>query len=599
MGLAGIAVPIIIHLLLRQRPRPRPWAAMRWLLAAQEAASRRYKLTNLLLLLLRCLAVALLALALSQPRLASLIDGGKIIVLVDTTASMGPLHQKPGALELAQQDLQESDWSGIAVKIVSFDGERLVDHSTLGFDNAAVAWQQFQSLESSMLPGGLDDSSYLMSELLTIIPNGSDVLLVSDFRNDTGEGLVNLLRDRGCTTRRWRSGQDGSNAMIASLPNQLDPLPGAASELHFILQGNARQAQIKIGDSSPLPHPIATENNQARVSLPPLPEGKQQLTIELQDTGLLYDDVLELPVEVRPSIPCLSVESSSGYVSAALQAAEPFFRFQSVNAAALASQPLPQKGFMTIRQAVRLNPESQQWLQEGGIISGPYELLISDPFLRECLRDVRVNAQGPGVSGPIRITNELLAPSLAHFQIDNVPSVQLPRSAEVLMQVGSEPFVIAMPVKQGWLIVELSNLDNTSALWYAGVSPLWFRDLIRQFTARSNTMNLYEAGTPAPRSLRIQRQGTVKTINKNEPLRVSPGIWQTVEEQEPIIVLPNQREGRLYSQAGNGIATTFKDAVPSQSGDNLLRPILMALLIFIFLEGMLAAWSGRLYGRAA
>ena len=54
-GLAAVTVPILIHLLLRQRPRPRPWAAMRWLLAAAQQASRRYRLTNFLLLLLRIL----------------------------------------------------------------------------------------------------------------------------------------------------------------------------------------------------------------------------------------------------------------------------------------------------------------------------------------------------------------------------------------------------------------------------------------------------------------------------------------------------------------------------------------------------------------
>ena len=56
-GTAAVMVPVLIHLLLRQRPRPRPWAAMRWLQAAMQRAQRRYKLTNLLLLLLRCLII--------------------------------------------------------------------------------------------------------------------------------------------------------------------------------------------------------------------------------------------------------------------------------------------------------------------------------------------------------------------------------------------------------------------------------------------------------------------------------------------------------------------------------------------------------------
>jgi uncharacterized membrane protein len=65
-GLAA-AVPLIIHLLNRQRYRRMRWAAMEFLLAALKKTRRRVQLENLLLLLIRMMLMALLALALSRP----------------------------------------------------------------------------------------------------------------------------------------------------------------------------------------------------------------------------------------------------------------------------------------------------------------------------------------------------------------------------------------------------------------------------------------------------------------------------------------------------------------------------------------------------
>ena len=63
-GAALFAVPLIIHLLNRQRFKRRRWAAMEFLLAAYKKQRRRLRQENLLLLLLRCLIPILLALVL-------------------------------------------------------------------------------------------------------------------------------------------------------------------------------------------------------------------------------------------------------------------------------------------------------------------------------------------------------------------------------------------------------------------------------------------------------------------------------------------------------------------------------------------------------
>ncbi|TDJ67970.1 MAG: hypothetical protein E2O39_13865 [Planctomycetota bacterium] len=95
-GATLAAVPLIIHLLNRQRHKPMHWAAMRFVLAAYRKTRRRVQFENLLLLLLRMAAVALLALAVARPfaagdsPFAALTEDRRDVVLViDGSASTG------------------------------------------------------------------------------------------------------------------------------------------------------------------------------------------------------------------------------------------------------------------------------------------------------------------------------------------------------------------------------------------------------------------------------------------------------------------------------------------------------------------------------
>ncbi len=72
LGVLAIAIPIIIHLLNRSRPRPIEWGAIQFLLASMTARRRRVKIEDGILLCLRCLALAALALAMARPFLPSM-----------------------------------------------------------------------------------------------------------------------------------------------------------------------------------------------------------------------------------------------------------------------------------------------------------------------------------------------------------------------------------------------------------------------------------------------------------------------------------------------------------------------------------------------
>src|SRR5205823_15131954 len=68
-GLLAIALPILVHLFNQRRPRPLAFGAIEFVLRSQRQKARRLRLRQILLLALRCLLIAAVALALARPSL--------------------------------------------------------------------------------------------------------------------------------------------------------------------------------------------------------------------------------------------------------------------------------------------------------------------------------------------------------------------------------------------------------------------------------------------------------------------------------------------------------------------------------------------------
>jgi hypothetical protein len=94
LGAIGVAVPIIIHLLHQRHRRRTDWAAMELLRRALVVRSGQVKLEDILLLLLRCLVLALVAFALLRPTLDDQSEGflGEqrvgMVIAIDASFSM-------------------------------------------------------------------------------------------------------------------------------------------------------------------------------------------------------------------------------------------------------------------------------------------------------------------------------------------------------------------------------------------------------------------------------------------------------------------------------------------------------------------------------
>src|SRR5262245_27078484 len=102
-GALAIALPIIFHLIRRSPQGRQPFSSLMFLAPSPPTLTRRSRLTNILLLILRATALILLALAFARPLFRQNADananqarGRRVALLVDTSASMqrGDLWQQ-------------------------------------------------------------------------------------------------------------------------------------------------------------------------------------------------------------------------------------------------------------------------------------------------------------------------------------------------------------------------------------------------------------------------------------------------------------------------------------------------------------------------
>ncbi len=110
-ALAALAIPIILHLFYFRRFKKVYFTNVRFLREVKEETSARSKLRNLLVLLMRLLALAFLVLAFAQPFIPvekNVKIGSKAVsIFVDNSFSMNALSQDVPLLEKARQRARE------------------------------------------------------------------------------------------------------------------------------------------------------------------------------------------------------------------------------------------------------------------------------------------------------------------------------------------------------------------------------------------------------------------------------------------------------------------------------------------------------------
>ncbi len=121
-GLAALAVPVLLHL-RRSRPKQTvPFSTLMFLEESPPVTRTRARLQDILLLILRCLAIALLILAFARPFFPAKtetlpVDGAAMnLILIDTSASMRgePSERAARMAETLINGFPEKDWIAVA-----------------------------------------------------------------------------------------------------------------------------------------------------------------------------------------------------------------------------------------------------------------------------------------------------------------------------------------------------------------------------------------------------------------------------------------------------------------------------------------------------
>ncbi len=186
-GLAGISLPILAHLLHRFRMKETRWAAMRFLEEALKEQRSKLRVNDLLLLLLRILALVLLVLAFARPffgQPAATAGGGvATMLLLDVSASMGASSGGLERMEVARDRAREvldaiSPETPVGLLLVSGQVETVVGTPTLERGRIRQAIEAARpNNRGTDLPGALQTAAESLNAF-----NEGRVVLISDLQ---------------------------------------------------------------------------------------------------------------------------------------------------------------------------------------------------------------------------------------------------------------------------------------------------------------------------------------------------------------------------------------------------------------------------------
>ena len=224
LGGLAVAAPILIHLLNKRRFKIVQWAAMDFLFEADKKNRRRVQLENFILLMLRCLAMLLLALMLARPFLPSSVtavmqQSQKVerVIMIDDSLSQRVINDSQSSLDMARESVTQlvtqlanstdtEDW--LTVMLTSDTSQFLIDNQPL---TPTTLTGHLQTIEDINYSDQAADYSQALAGMKTHLSGdqnyGRVAYLYSDLRK-----------------RDWlvgNAGEDGSSDVDSAAPNKI------------------------------------------------------------------------------------------------------------------------------------------------------------------------------------------------------------------------------------------------------------------------------------------------------------------------------------------------------------------------------------------
>ena len=335
LAAAGVAVPIIIHLLNRYRHRQVDWAAMELLRKALTIRSRQVRMEDILMLILRCVAILLIALALARPTLigsaGSWLGGEQqvgVVVAIDASFSMQH-KQVTSRFDKAKDRAREVFKTlrpGDPVTLVLLGESRWILLRNVGYDQELFAKtlnEAAPKAEKLNLDEALDDLKGLVAELKA---SARECYIITDAQTSTWADATQATR-----ASLSEIGKEARVYVLSASSNSTDNVAITKFEL---VRGAMRagtlaryMAEVKnLGrvpveavsvslsvDGKPADQRIITRLDPGQAQAVPLmfrceQGGNFQLKAELGPDALLADNAAHAVAHVREEIRILCVD---------------------------------------------------------------------------------------------------------------------------------------------------------------------------------------------------------------------------------------------------------------------------------------------------
>ncbi len=400
----GVALPILAHLLNRYRVQHTPWAAMQFLNRSVRIRSRQLRLRDILLLVLRCLAVLLVGLALAKPVMKQ-IEGvaaslgerrAGIIIALDASYSMQHSDGSTTRFERALEQIHaiaEGIHAGDPVCLVLLGAEHKVVARNMAFDS-----ERFEAILQAQqaTPESLDLDSVPMR--LKELAEGIDapqkeIYIVTDMQAQDWKSRPAWLSDA--------FKELGQSAATFIVPVRGDPDNLAITNLELVSGvlrrgtiaryratvrncGTGSVANIRVRgrvnnitvDTKTIPAIAAGASETVSLFVHFHNPGPVRITAELDTDSLPVDNARRTVTIIRDRVSVLCVEGSSGgahssggFITTALRArgntaGQENFVVQSVPWVDLPTQDLSRFDVVILENVPDITPDQARGLEE-------------------------------------------------------------------------------------------------------------------------------------------------------------------------------------------------------------------------------------------
>jgi hypothetical protein len=323
-GLAAIAVPVIIHLIHRERRVVVEFPSLMFLQRIPYRSVRRQKLRHILLLVLRCIAIALLVSAFARPfferrhPVVATTGAREVVVLLDRSASMGYADRWARARAAARKVVSGLS-AGDRATLVLFAGDASVASEPMATPDRLDAAINAATLsaEGTRYAPALKLASQIVAA--STLPR-REVVLITDFQKVGWASRNEIVFPKGTaitpvdlggaspdvavtqvTTDRDSSGDRDHVTVAARLVNTAN----AARTVTVTLNVGGRDVDARRVTVA------ASGAQQAAFGSIAVPSGATRATIRITPDSLALDDVLNFTIAPDEAVPVLVVEPSS------------------------------------------------------------------------------------------------------------------------------------------------------------------------------------------------------------------------------------------------------------------------------------------------